>query len=271
LIKGKKIAFIGAGNMGRALIRGLLKASMVEAKDITASDIDADRLEKLGEEYGIGTTGNNADAASRADVIILAIKPQVMEPALQSISNAADGSKLVLSIAAGITISLIKSHLQKGPRIIRVMPNTPALVGEGAAALAPDSNVTEEDLKFALEAFSSVGRAIVTEEKMMDAVTGLSGSGPAYAFLFIEALADGGVKMGLPRDVSPELSAQTVLGAARMILELKEHPGRLKDMVASPGGTTIEGIYALEQRALRGMVMEAVEAATLRSRELGKA
>lgn len=271
MIKGKKIAFIGAGNMGHALIRGLLRASLLEPGDIIAADVDADKLKQLGSEYGIATTHDNSAAASRSEVILLSVKPQVMEEALRSMAQVTDTSKLVLSIAAGITIDFMKSRLKKGPRVIRVMPNTPALVGEGAAALALDSSATEADVKLAIEIFSSVGKAIIVEEKMMDAITGLSGSGPAYAFLFIEALSDGGVKMGLPRDVSLQLSAQTVLGAARMVLELGKHTGQLKDMVTSPGGTTIEGIYALEQGGLRGIVMEAVEAATLRSKELGKA
>jgi pyrroline-5-carboxylate reductase len=271
LIKGKKIAFIGAGNMGRALISGLLTASLVEPGDIVASDPDDASLGQLKTEHGIETTRDNASAASHSEVIVLAVKPQVMEPVLQGISSVIDDSKLVLSIAAGITIDFIRSRLGKGPRIIRVMPNTPALVREGAAAIAPDSSATEEDVKLTVDFFSAVGRALVVEEKMMDAVTGLSGSGPAYAFIFIEALSDGGVKMGLPRDVSLQLSAQTVLGAARMVIELGKNPGELKDRVTSPAGTTIEGVQTLESGALRGTVMKAVEAATLRSRELGKA
>ena len=271
MIKGKKIAFIGAGNMGQALISGLLTASLVQPKDVIAADLDEDRLGQLSSEHGIETTRDNASAVSNSDVVVLAVKPQVMAPVLKDISPVADGSKLILSIAAGITINFMRSHLQNGSRIIRIMPNTPALIGEGAAALAPGDGTTEEDVKLAEEIFSSVGRALVVEEKMMDAITGLSGSGPAYAFIFIEALADGGVKMGLPRDVSLELSAQTVLGAARMVLELGKNPAELKDMVTSPAGTTIEGVQALESGAFRGTVMRAVEAATRRSQELGKA
>ncbi len=271
MIKGKKIAFIGAGNMGQALIRGILSASLVDPGNITAADTDAEKLQQLNKEYGIATTQDNSDAVSSSEVIVLSVKPQVMESVLRGVSPVVDDSKLVLSIAAGTTIESIKSQLKNGPRIIRIMPNTPALVGEGAAALAPGGNATEEDVNLALEVFSSVGRAIIVEEKMMDAITGLSGSGPAYVFLFIEALSDGGVKMGLPRDVSLLLAAQTVLGAARMVLELGKHPGELKDMVTSPGGTTIEGVHALEHGALRSITIDAVEAATLRSQELGKA
>lgn len=269
MTKGKKFAFLGAGNMGQALIKGLLAASLAEPSNITATDTDDQKLQSLSREEGIVTTGDNSAAVSASDVIVLSVKPQVMESVLNGISDVADGSKLILSIAAGITIDFIKSRLRGNPRIIRVMPNTPALLKEGAAAMAPSENSTDEDLKLALEVFSSVGKAVVVDEGLMDAVTGLSGSGPAYVFLFIEALADGGVKMGLAREVALQLAAQTVAGAARMVLELGKHPGELKDMVTSPAGTTIEGVHTLELGGFRGIVMSAVEEATLRSRELG--
>jgi pyrroline-5-carboxylate reductase len=193
-----------------------------------------------------------------------------MEAALQGIAASVDQTKTILSVAAGITIGFIAERLPAKARIVRAMPNAPALVLAGAAAIAKGEHATAEDLQIAEAMFGAVGKAVVVEEKHLDAVTGLSGSGPAYVFLFIEALADAGVKMGLARDVAGLLAAQTVLGAAKMVLESGRHPAELKDMVASPGGTTIAGLYALERGGLRGILIEAVEAATIRSRELGR-
>jgi pyrroline-5-carboxylate reductase len=193
-----------------------------------------------------------------------------MEAALKGIAASVDQTKTIISIAAGTTIAFVAGRLPAKARIIRVMPNTPALVLAGAAGIAKGEYATAQDLQIAEAIFSAMGKAVVVEEKHLDAVTGLSGSGPAYVFLFIEALADGGVKMGLPRDVATLLAAQTVLGAAKMLLEGGRHPAELKDLVASPGGTTIAGLHALERGGLRGIVMEAVEAATSRSKELGK-
>jgi pyrroline-5-carboxylate reductase len=193
-----------------------------------------------------------------------------MDRVLGDIAPAADTSKLVISIAAGITIGRIEKLLTGNPRVIRVMPNTPALVLAGAAGIAAGTSAGKDDLDIAQEIFNAVGRAVVVEEKLMDAVTGLSGSGPAYVFMIIDALSDAGVKAGLPRPLALELAAQTVFGSAKMVLETKEHPAKLRDMVTSPGGTTIEGLHALEKGKLRATLMNAVEAATARSRELGK-
>jgi len=266
----KQIAFLGGGNMAEALIKGMLAAGTAKPGHILVTDIASDRLEPLKRTYGITVKKNNEDAAHDAEVIILSVKPQVIDKVLAEISPVVDAQKLVISIAAGITISAIEASLAGKVRVVRVMPNTPARVLAGAAALAAGSHATSEDLALARNIFSSVGRTVLVEERLMDAVTGLSGSGPAYVFMMIEALADGGVKVGLPRELALELAAQTVYGAAKMVLETKEHPGRLKDMVSSPGGTTIEGLHALEKGKFRATLMNAVEAATARSRELGK-
>ena len=219
--------------------------------------------------YGVVQKGN-VEAAREADIVILSVKPQVIERVLVEITSVVDDRKLVISIAAGIVISRIEKALKDGAHVVRVMPNTPALVLAGAAAIAGGKNATSNDLALAQSIFNSVGRAVIVEEKLMDAVTGLSGSGPAYVFMIIDALSDAGVKAGLPRQLALELAAQTVYGAAKMVLETKEHPGKLRDMVTSPGGTTIEGLHALEKGKLRATLINAVEAATARSRELGK-
>lgn len=270
MLQGKRIGFIGAGNMAEALVRGLLQAGLFRAQDILASDIKEERLRLFRESFGVETYHDNAEVAKRAGILLFAVKPQDMGSVLEGLAPLLDETKTLISIAAGVPIALIAEKLQKKARIVRVMPNTPALMLEGAAGLAKGEYATTEDLEIALRIFQAVGKAVVVEEKLLDAVTGLSGSGPAYVAVVIEALADGGVKMGLPRDVALLLSAQTVLGTARMILETQKHPAELKDMVASPGGTTIAGLHALEQGGLRAALISAVEAATRRSQELGR-
>jgi pyrroline-5-carboxylate reductase len=215
-------------------------------------------------------TGDNRAAAAEADLIVLAVKPQVIEPLLDEIAPAVDAKKLVISIAAGVPIAAIAHKLGAGVRIVRTMPNTPALVGAGATALARGPHATDADLEQALSLFEAVGVAVVVEEHHLDAVTGLSGSGPAFVFMAIEALADGGVKVGLARPIAMALAAQAVMGSAKLVLETGEHPGRLKDQVTSPGGTSIAGVHALEQHGFRAALIAAVEAATKRSRELGE-
>jgi len=266
----KRIGFIGAGNMAEALVRGLLKAKLFQPQNILASDIKAERLRLFQETFGVRTFKENTEVGTLADILLLAVKPQDMGQVLESLASAIDEHKTLISIAAGIPIGFIAEKLAKNTRIIRVMPNAPALVLEGAAAIAKGEYATEEDLEMALRIFSAVGKAVVVEEHLLDAVTGLSASGPAYIAVVIEALADGGVKMGLPRDVALTLAAQTVLGTARMVLEAKNHPAKLKDIVASPGGTTIAGLHALERGGLRAALMDAVEAATRRAQALGK-
>jgi len=266
----QKIAFLGGGNMAEALIKGMLAAGIAKPDRILVSDVSTERLEHLNKTYRIVVQRSNKDAAAQADIILLCVKPQIIDVVLSKIEPVADKEKLVISIAAGVTIARIETMLTKKPRVIRVMPNTPALVLSGAAALSSGSISTASDMMIAQQIFGAVGRAVVVEEKLMDAVTGLSGSGPAYVFTIIEALTDAGVKAGLPRPLALELSAQTVYGAAKMVLETHEHPGKLRDMVTSPGGTTIEGLHMLEKGKLRATLINAVEAATARSKELGK-
>jgi pyrroline-5-carboxylate reductase len=267
---GKKIAFLGAGNMAEALVKGLLAAGTAAKDEIVCAEPRAERREELHARHGVAVTGSNLAAVQQADLLVLSVKPLVMDALLEEIAPAVDPRKLVVSIAAGVPIAAIARKLGAGARIIRTMPNTPALVGAGATALARGPHASEADLGQAMALFEAVGTAVVVEEHLLDAVTGLSGSGPAFVFLAIEALADGGVKVGLPRHVAMALAAQTVVGAGRLVLETGDHPGKLKDQVTSPGGTTIAGVHALESAGFRAALIAAVEAATRRSRELGE-
>jgi pyrroline-5-carboxylate reductase len=267
---GKKIAFLGAGNMAEAFVKGLLRAGTAAQEEILCAEPRAERRDEIAKRYGVRVTGDNQAATEEADIVVLSVKPQSMDALLEEIAPAIDHRKLVISIAAGIPIAAIARKLGAGVRIVRTMPNTPALVGAGATALARGAHATDADLEQARALFLAVGVAVIVEEHHLDAVTGLSGSGPAFVFLAIEALADGGVKMGLARPVAMALAAQTVLGSAKLVLETGEHPGRLKDQVTSPGGTAIAGCHALEAGGLRAALISAVEAATLRSQELGE-
>ena len=270
-VKGKRVGFLGSGNMGEALIRGIVQAGLVPPGNIAASDVRGDRLAQMERQYGIRTTSDNAELIRESDVVVLAVKPQIMTSVLRDVAPAVDLTKLVISLAAGVPTVTLRAHLPRAGRLIRVMPNTPALVLEGVTAIARSEGLHEGDLETAQELFGAVGRVVVLDEEAMDAVTGLSGSGPAYVAIVIESLADGGVKMGLDRATAMILAAQTVLGSAKLILETGTHPGQLKDMVASPGGTTIAGIAALEEGGVRRTFIGAVERATQRSRELGRA
>jgi len=270
MLKGKKMAVIGGGKMGEVFTSGIISGELLSPESITVSDIVRERLDYLEEKYRVGVTTDNKAAIRGVDVIILSVKPQNMAEVLEGVSGIIDETKLVISIAAGITIGFIEGYFNKGVRVIRVMPNAPALVGEGAAALAGGESATEDDLILARHIFDAVGITVIVNEDLMDAVTGLSGSGPAYGFVIIEALSDAGVNMGLSRDIALKLSAQTLLGAAKLYLEGDKHPAELKDMVASPGGTTIAGLQAIEEGGLRATLIAAVEAATFRSTELGK-
>jgi pyrroline-5-carboxylate reductase len=269
-INGRTVGFVGAGNMGEALIKGLIAASLVPAKAIYATDVRTDRLKDLDRQYGIQVSSDNAEMVRQADIVILAVKPQIMEAVLKEIAPAVTRRKLLISIAAGVSTAKIRAGLGKDARLIRVMPNTPALVLEGATAIAKADGLEPDDLDTAGEIFSAVGRVVVLTEDLLDAVTGLSGSGPAYIAVVIESLADGGVRMGLDRITAMTLATQTVLGAAKLLLETGLHPGALKDMVSSPGGTSIAGIAALEEGGIRTTFINAVERATQRSRELGQ-
>ena len=269
-IGSSKIAFVGAGNMAEALIAGLLKAKLTEPAHIWATDVSKTRLESVETRFKVQVSTNNLEAAQWADFIVLAVKPQVMDEVLVGIKNAASPSRLFITVAAGYPMARLRSHLGSKISVIRAMPNTPSVVLEGATALSPGTGVSTEQIETAKAMFEAVGKVVVTEERLLDAVTGLSGSGPAYVYLMIEALADGGVRMGLPRQAAQLLATQTVFGTAKMILETGDHPGVLKDRVTSPGGTTIAGLHKLEQGGLRATLMNAVEAATHRSRELGE-
>ena len=269
-IKGKKVGFVGAGNMGEALIKGLTEANLVPPEAIYATDVRLERMRELDRQYGIQVAASNPELVRHADVVILAVKPQIIDPVLREIAAGVTRRKLVISIAAGVSTAKLRSGLGKDARLIRVMPNTPALVREGVTAIAKSDGLEPGDLDTAGEIFSAVGRVVVLDEELLDAVTGLSGSGPAYVAVVIESLADGGVKMGLDRITAMTLATQTVLGAAKLLLETGMHPGALKDMVSSPGGTSIAGISALEEGGIRTTFIKAVERATLRSRELGR-
>jgi len=264
-----RLGFIGAGKMASALARGFIEAKLATADSIAAFDPVAASGEAFQKTTGAKLLDSNKAVVAASDVVFLAVKPQQMLAVYDELSGTAAG-KLVVSIAAGVTLAALSSGLGPKARYIRVMPNTPALVGHGASGYALGAGATAEDAALVERLLGSVGRAYKLDEKLIDAVTGLSGSGPAFVYVIIEALSDGGVRMGLPRDVATGLAAQTVLGAAAMVLETGLHPGVLKDQVTSPGGTTIAGLQALENGAVRGDLIAAVEAATRRAIELGK-
>ena len=274
MLKNKKIGFIGGGNMAEAMIKGLLSASFIEAKNVFVSEPSEAKRDTLHAEYKIKVSADNRELVKKCDIIILAVKPQIVQKVLRDIASLVGRDKLVISIAAGVPIAIMDDVLRGGKNkkfsIVRTMPNTPALVQEGVTAIASGEHVRKIDVKIAHRIFEAVGRTVDVEEDQLDAVTGLSGSGPAYIFMLIEALSDAGVKMGLSREVANTLTIQTVLGSAKLARESGKHPGELKDMVTSPAGTTISGLHALEEGSFHTTLMNAVEDATLRSRELGK-
>jgi pyrroline-5-carboxylate reductase len=266
----EKIGVIGAGKIGSAIARGVIRAGLAAKENVMASDVSAALRQAATQELGIKTTVDNGELGDFADIIILAVKPQIVDPVAREIAKKLGTSKLLVSVAAGVPLSRIEAGLLPGARVVRVMPNIPCVVGAGAAGFAGGAHANAADLEKVGAILNSFGVGMAVEEKYLDAVTGLSGSGPAYVFLFIEALADGGVQMGLARDVALKLAMQTVYGAAKMALESNKHLGELKDEVTSPGGTTIAGLYAMEQKGFHGTVMDAVVSATKRSQELGK-
>jgi pyrroline-5-carboxylate reductase len=265
------IGFVGAGNMAEALVRGLLKQGHYSAERIAASGPREERMSELRDRFGIAADSDNREVARRSQIVILSVKPQIMRRVLDQIAGVLRPDALVISIAAGIPTAAIEGRLGGSTRVVRAMPNTPCLVDSGATAVAPGAHATAADLALATQIFESVGICVTLDEAQLDAVTGLSGSGPAYIFLILEALSDAGVKVGLSRRNAQLLAAQTVLGSAKLLLETSEHPGLLKDMVTSPGGTAITGLHVLEAGGLRTTLMDAVEAASKRSRELGTA
>jgi pyrroline-5-carboxylate reductase len=260
--------FIGSGRMATALIKGMLRAGTARPEQIVASDAVEAARETLVRDAKIMGAGSNVDVAGRSNVLVLAVKPQSLSAVLTELQPVVSSDHLVVSIVAGVPLSTIEAGLGSDCRLVRVMPNTPALLGEGAAGYCLGRTASAEDEAAVRSCLSSVGRAFRVQEGLLDAVTGLSGSGPAFVYTIIEALSDGGVRVGLPRDIATALAAQTVLGAAKMVLETGLHTGALKDQVTSPGGTTIAGIHALERGGLRAALMDAVEAATRRSAEL---
>lgn len=266
----EKIGIIGAGKIGSAIARGVIGAGLAAKERLIASDVSDALRQLITRDLGIAATADNLAVCEFADAVILSVKPQIIDSVLKEIAQKIGSTKLVISVAAGVPLARLEANLEKGARVVRVMPNIPCVVGAGAAGFAGGTNATAADLEIVGAILNSFGVGMPVEEKYLDAVTGLSGSGPAYVFLFMEALADGGVQVGLARDVALKLAMQTVYGAARMALESSKHLGELKDEVTSPGGTTIAGLYAMEQKGFHGIVMDAVVNATRRSQELGK-
>lgn len=270
MFRDQSIGFIGGGNMGEALIRGLISASLFAAERVFVFDVLASRIKYLEEQFGVKGQGDIAELARRSNIIVVAVKPQTISGVLEALSGQLSHKPLVISIAAGVALSTLEQRLPENTAVVRVMPNTPALVQQAASALSRGKAVSNAQMEMSLAIFRAVGKAVETEEKLMDAVTGLSGSGPAYVLLMIEALVDAGVLMGLPRQAAKDLVVQTVAGTSRLLETTGKHPAELKDMITSPGGTTIHGLQVLESYSVRGALMECVEAATNRSRELGK-
>jgi pyrroline-5-carboxylate reductase len=269
MAEGTKIGVVGGGKMGGALIGGMISGGLFPATALTVADKDERRLGELVKTYGVNVTTDNREAIRGAAMVILSVKPQDMAEVLSGLVAQATPAMLFISIAAGIATAFIEERLGKGVRVIRVMPNMPALIGEGAAALCRGASATGADLKQTRQIFEAVGTTVEVEERLMDAVTGLSGSGPGYAFFIIEALTDAGVKTGLDHDVALKLAAQSLLGAARMCLKGEKSPAEYRSMVTSPGGTTLAGLKVFEEGKLREVLIAGVEAATRRSAELG--
>lgn len=260
MLKNKKIGFIGSGMIAEAIMKGIIQAIKVPPGHIYMNDINADRIECLKKKYGVNGSTNVREVVPEVDVLFLTVKPQFVGQVLESIGGVAAPETLIISVAAGVRLSALEVKLPQA-KFIRVMPNTPVAVGAGMVALALGRNASSEDETVALSLFQAVGRAVVMKESSMDAVTGLSGSGPGFVFLLIDAMADGGVLAGLNRPQAIEMAAQTFMGAAKMVLETGKHPDQLRDMVTSPMGTTISGIRVMEQRGMRGAMIDAVKAA----------
>lgn len=266
----KKIGFIGCGNMGSAMIKGIVKSGLVSSENIMVSDHFIEKLQSIKNEIGVLVTENNNEVAEVADVLFLSVKPNMYKDVIEGIKDRVKSETIIVTIAAGIDIKTTESNFGRDIKVVRVMPNTPALVGEGMSALCPNKNITSEELKEIVELFECFSKVEVVEEKYINAVTALTGSSPAYVYMFIEALADGGVLEGLPRDKAYKMAAQAVLGSAKMVLETGKHPGALKDDVCSPGGTTIEAVYSLEKSGFRAAVIESIEKCVRKAEEMSK-
>lgn len=268
MLKDKKIAVLGAGKLGETLIKGLLEAGVIHTSNVRITAGHQQRLDQWRERFNIEGLLSNKAAAADADVIILAVKPQTVPIVMSEIGGELKPSQILISVAASVSTAFIEKHLAAPVPVIRAMPNTPCLLKKGMTGIAAGRNASREHLEVAKFIFDAVGRTIVADEKHMDAITGLSASGPAFIYIVIESLAEAGVKVGLPRDIATELAAQTVVGSGSMVLETAEHPAKLKDMVTTPAGCTIDGILELEEGGLRVTLIKAVVKATQRAKEL---
>ncbi|WP_250675336.1 pyrroline-5-carboxylate reductase [Paraclostridium ghonii] len=265
-----KIGFIGAGNMAKAMIGGIVKSKLVEPNNVFASDLNIASLESAKAEYNINITNDSKEVVKNSDVVIVAVKPNVYDLVLEGVKELIDNKKIIVTIAAGKTIESVENVIGADKKIVRTMPNTPALVNEGMSALCKNKNITDEELNMVKEIFNSFGKAEVVNEYLIDAVIGASGSAPAYVFMFIEAMADAVVCAGMPRKQAYTFASQAVMGSAKMVLETGTHPGELKDMVCSPGGTTIEAVKTLEAEGFRSSVIKAIHDCIEKSKEMSK-
>jgi len=265
-----RLGLIGAGNMGAALIRGISKAGVIKNENIRIFDVDKEKLRLLTEQTGAAAMGSSKEVVENSDIIILAVKPNMVITVLESLGGAFDKSKMLVSVAAGVSIKTYKDIVGNDMKVIRTMPNTPALVGEGMTLISFENNIDDKDLEAVKMLFECVGRVEILDERLMSEVIALTSSSPAYVFMFIEAMSDAAVLSGIPRNLSYKLAAQSVLGSAKMVLETGKHPGELKDQVCSPGGTTIEAVSALEKNGFRHAVIDAMEACTKKAREIGR-
>lgn len=266
----KTLGFIGCGNMGRAMMGGIIKDKVFSPENMIVSDLNEESLKMVSEQYGIQITTDNNEVAKTADILILSIKPNLYPVVIKGIKDSIKEDVVVVSIAAGVSIKDVEEMFEKKIKIVRVMPNTPALVGEGMSALCPNPMVNKGEFEEVLSIFKGFGKVEVIDEKLIDAVIAVSGSSPAYIYMIIEAMADGAVLEGMPRDQAYRMAAQAVLGSAKMVLETGMHPGALKDMVCSPGGTTIEAVAALEERGLRDSIISAMRTCAEKSRDMAK-
>lgn len=262
------IGFIGLGNMASAMIGGMLQKDMVTPGEIIGSCRTEETAQKIADRFGIETTTDNSIVAQAADILILAVKPQFFPEVIARIKDEVNADALIISIAAGKTMDYIETQFGRPLKLVRCMPNVPALVGEGITSVSRNERVSDEEMKQAMDLLSGMGKTSEIPERLIDAVVGVSGASPAYVFLFIEAMADGAVAAGMPRSQAYEFAAQAVLGSARMVLETGRHPGELKDMVCSPGGTTIQAVKVLEEKGFRAAVMDAMEACIEKSKNL---
>lgn len=269
-IVDKKIGFIGCGNMGKAILGGLVASKLVPAENITVYNRSAKSVEAISQEFGSRGASSADEVAKEADVLIVGVKPNMMANILGEIRDALKPNAIIVSIAAGVTLETLEFALKDGQKVVRVMPNTPALVNAGMSSITPNKQVSEDESALIVEIFSSFGRAEIVPEYLIHSVVGVSGSAPAYVFMFIEAMADAAVLGGMPRAQAYQFAAQAVMGSAKMVLETGKHPGELKDMVCSPGGTTIEAVKVLEQKGLRAAVMDAMQSCMAKSEEMSR-